>query len=328
MELQKSFHRLYPDRPWLVDVIDSRVERAEKLLDDFKRKDMPRVAISVDMLDTGIDVPAIQNLIFAKPVFSLVKFWQMIGRGTRLWKDPLTGERKTSFLIIDHWRNFDFFDLNPEGETPAVTTPLPVSLFRLRLEKLELLRQDGETQAAAEAVRQLQQMLAQLPHENVNVNPHVHMLEQLASESGWERLETQRESLNLTIAPLLRFLPHVNLLSMTFEIQTEQLALAVLKGQYEDIQKLRGHIERALSQLPWGMPQVKAQAEKVASIVKGGFWDHLNYESMLDLQRTFTPLMRYRQTENKPIMTLNLPDSVTSRRWIIYGPSWWRRSLC
>lgn len=85
LEIYKSLNRLYPDlqRRGLARVIDSRMERAEKTLDDFKFKDFPRVAISVDMLDTGIDVPAIRNLVFAKPVFSKVKFWQMIGRGTR-----------------------------------------------------------------------------------------------------------------------------------------------------------------------------------------------------------------------------------------------------
>jgi len=82
LELYKSFNRLYPDlqRRGLAKVIDSHMERAEKTLDDFKNKNFPRVAISVDMLDTGIDVPSIRNLVFAKPVFSKVKFWQMLGR--------------------------------------------------------------------------------------------------------------------------------------------------------------------------------------------------------------------------------------------------------
>src|SRR5690242_14986906 len=72
VELCNSFNRLYPDlrRRGLAEVIDSRMERADKTLDDFKRKSFPRVAISVDMLDTGVDVPAIQNLVFARPVFS------------------------------------------------------------------------------------------------------------------------------------------------------------------------------------------------------------------------------------------------------------------
>ena len=110
-EIRKSFNRLYPDlqRKGFSEIIDSYMERAEDTLDDFKTKNMPRVAISVDMLDTGIDVPEILNLVFAKPVYSQVKFWQMIGRGTRRWTDPRTGWQKKDFLIIDHWNNFSYF---------------------------------------------------------------------------------------------------------------------------------------------------------------------------------------------------------------------------
>ena len=92
--LYQSFNKLFPDfqRRGLAEIIDSHMERAEEPLDDFKFKDMPRIAIAVDMLDTGIDVPAIRSLMFAKPVFSRVKFWQMIGRGTRLYEDPRTGD--------------------------------------------------------------------------------------------------------------------------------------------------------------------------------------------------------------------------------------------
>lgn len=123
------------------------MERAEAVLDDFKFRDMPRVAISVDMLDTGIDIPAIQNLVFAKPIFSQVKFWQMIGRGTRLWTDPQTGGRKTDFFILDFWDNFAYFNLNPQGEVANAETPLPVRLFRVRLEKMLVLRGLGEAEA-------------------------------------------------------------------------------------------------------------------------------------------------------------------------------------
>src|SRR6266540_309650 len=148
--LYEGFNRLFPDyqRRGLAEIIDSHMERADKTLDDFKFKDMPRVAISVDMLDTGVDVPAIETLVFAKPVFSRVKFWQMLGRGTRLYTDPRTGDVKKDFLIIDCWNNFAYFRLNPEGETDHPTEPLPVRLFRLRLEKRLLLRGRGEEDSA------------------------------------------------------------------------------------------------------------------------------------------------------------------------------------
>jgi type I restriction enzyme R subunit len=117
-----------------------------------------------------VDVPSIQTLVFAKPVFSRTKFWQMIGRGTRLYTDKATGEIKKDFLIIDHWKNFAFFELNPDGEVDHPTEPLPVRLFRLRLEKCLLLHSQ---QADPElAVVDLKAMLAALPRESINVRPH------------------------------------------------------------------------------------------------------------------------------------------------------------
>ncbi len=321
LEIQRSFYRLYPDKPWLAEVIDSRMERAEKLLDDFKYKDTPRVAISVDMLDTGIDVPAIQNLVFAKPVFSLIKFWQMIGRGTRRWTDALTGTEKESFLIIDHWRNFDFFQINPEGETPSLTTPLPVSLFRLRLEKLALFLRLEKHEAAAQTVEQLQHMLALLPHDNPDIHPHQTELDRLASTRAWENLTEQMEHLQKTIAPLLRFLPDVNLLSVTFEIETEQLALALLEQKPERAAKVREHILHTLSLLPTGLPQVQERQADLRLMTSDGFWTNLTYERILDLQTTWKDLVRFRQRQHKTMLTLHLPDSISSRRWIVYGPS-------
>jgi len=178
--LWEGFNRLYPElqRQGMAEIIDSHMERADATLDDFKHRNMPRVAISVDMLDTGVDVPAIQNLVFAKPVFSKVKFWQMIGRGTRLHADKATGEIKRDFLIIDHWKNFAYFKLKPDGEVDHPSEPLPVRLFRLRLEKWQLLfaqQHDIET-----ATADLLLMIQALPRHSINVRPHWDELDALA----------------------------------------------------------------------------------------------------------------------------------------------------
>jgi len=208
LELYKSFNRLYPDlqRRNLAKVIDSQMERAEKTLDDFKNKDFPRVAISVDMLDTGIDVPSLRNLVFAKPVFSKVKFWQMLGRGTRTWTDPVSGEKKADFLVIDHWDNFDFFQVNKDGRTGAVSEPLPSRLFRLRLEKLQILSGRAEAVDVAHTIGQLRQLVGTLPLENINIAPHSEEIQALAgSDKPWRDLsEDFVTKVSHTIAPLLR----------------------------------------------------------------------------------------------------------------------------
>ena len=114
--LQALFDEMYPQYAGsFCRVIDHYDPRAEELIDEFKGLvDRPKltIAISVDMLDTGIDVPGIVNLVFAKPVYSYVKFWQMIGRGTRLCPNLFgPGKDKTHFLIFDHWGNFEWFGL-------------------------------------------------------------------------------------------------------------------------------------------------------------------------------------------------------------------------
>ncbi len=323
LEILKSFQRLYPNlqRQGLVQVIDSQMERADKLLDDFKRRDMPRIAISVDMLDTGIDVPAIQNLVFAKPVFSQVKFWQMIGRGTRLWTDPQTGRQKEGFLILDFWNNFHYFNMNPDTATATSTEPIPVRLFRLRLDKLQLLRSYGMVAEANATRTQLQQMLAELPHDNVNIRPHHSRLTQLATDTAWALFdETLLAELKQSIAPLLRFLPNANLAVLTFAVKTERLANAYLAGETEQIENLRPHLIQDLQLLPTGLPDVAAVQNQHIWMQSDGFWAHLDYGRILTLQETFAPLMRYRQRRQQEIITLNLPDHIAAR-WIMYGPS-------
>src|SRR5690606_22645091 len=111
--LKQLFDEMYPNFGGsLCKVIDHYEPNAEQLIDDFKNPANPlTIAISVDMLDTGIDVPEVVNLVFAKPVRSYVKFWQMIGRGTRLCENLFgPGRHKEAFRIFDHWGNFEYFD--------------------------------------------------------------------------------------------------------------------------------------------------------------------------------------------------------------------------
>ena len=128
--LQNLFDEMYPQYGGkFCRVIDNYDPRAEELIDDFKGEgnnpDLT-IAISVDMLDTGIDVPEIVNLVFAKPVYSYVKFWQMIGRGTRLLENLFgPGQHKTHFLIFDHWKNFEFFDQRYQPAEPKQAKSLP-----------------------------------------------------------------------------------------------------------------------------------------------------------------------------------------------------------
>ncbi len=327
LEIYQSFNRLYPDlqRRGLARIIDSHMERVEKTLDDFKTRDFPRVAISVDMLDTGIDIPSLRNLVFAKPVFSYVKFWQMIGRGTRLWTDPVSGRRKEDFLIIDHWDNFAYFQVNQEGkEGGAETEPFPTRLFRLRLEKMQILA--GRTTEADSdfACAQLQHMLADVPLENINVAPHADELRALcAATEAWQPLCDEKVShLSAAIAPLLRFSTATNYSTLQFENLTEQLALAHLKGDVGEVERLRTRVVENIRLLPGDLPEIRAVEPQRAFVLSPGFWEHLDYARIMDMQETFAPLMRLRaRRESGEMIRLTLPDEILSRHWIVFGPA-------
>ncbi|RQN06646.1 type I restriction endonuclease subunit R [Pantoea ananatis] len=318
--LYGGFNRLYPElqRQGMAEIIDSHMDRADATLDDFKYRNMPRVAISVDMLDTGVDVPAIQNLVFAKPVFSKVKFWQMIGRGTRLHIDKATGEIKKDFLIIDHWKNFAYFKLKPDGEVEYPSEPLPVRLFRLRLEKWLLLHSlEQDTQMAIAA---LLAMLDALPRYSINVRPHWDDLDKLLRQ--WpEPSQSALEHLSRTIAPLMRFALLVSMEELQFRIWCERLTVACLKGDALEQTKVRERIQEAVYSLADNIPEVQRVSEQRVWVQSTGFWQHLDTARLSMLQSVFSPLMRYRTSIPSRTVEINLPDSITQRSWIIYGPT-------
>lgn len=326
LELYKSFNRLYPDlqRRGLAKVIDSQMERAEKTLGDFKNKDFPRVAISVDMLDTGIDVPSIRNLVFARPVFSKVKFWQMLGRGTRTWTDPISGQKKADFLVIDHWDNFDYFQVNKDGRASAVSEPLPSRLFRLRLEKLQILMGRSDSPSVAHTIRQLRDLVGTLPLGNINVSPHADEIQSLSeTDFQWSNLTEDRIThLSHTIAPLLRFSVAGSYPELQFENQIEQLALAHLKSDASEIEQLRSRITQHLVLLPTNIPEVRPHLEALAAAQTDAFWAGLTCARIMQLQDAFSPLMRFRNRRpTGTFIRLTLPDQIQQRHWIVFGPT-------
>ena len=167
-------------------------------------------AISVDMLDTGVDVPEVVNLVFAKPVYSYVKFWQMIGRGTRVL-DPDESKlkpwcpEKDRFLIIDCWGNFEYFQMDPKGREPGRQIPLPVRLFTTRLDKLEAAM-TLEREEIAETVKEdLRQDLADLPGNNVVVMDGRSELAKTEDKQFWTTLGADGAAyLRSVISPILR----------------------------------------------------------------------------------------------------------------------------
>jgi len=167
-------------------VIDNYDPRAEQLIDDFKgdgtNNDL-MIAISVDMLDTGIDIPEVVNLVFFKIVRSKTKFFQMIGRGTRLCPDLFgPGQDKEFFYIFDFCQNLEFFNQNAKGVEGSSQEPLSTKLFKTRLELLESFRDmdapdDGILELDRNLAGTLREVVQAMNTDNFIVRPHREQVE-------------------------------------------------------------------------------------------------------------------------------------------------------
>ena len=172
--LRQMFDEMYPQYGGtFCQVIDNYDPRAEQLIDDFKGEGANSaltIAISVDMLDTGIDIPEILNLVFAKPVKSPVKFWQMIGRGTRIRENLFgPGQDKTIFRIFDHWGNFERFDLGYRPAEPAESKSIVQLVFEERLNLAEAALQKSEISDFEKVIELIAADIAAVPEDSIAV---------------------------------------------------------------------------------------------------------------------------------------------------------------
>jgi type I restriction enzyme R subunit len=327
--LAEIFDKLYPEHAGrLARVLvsdDPRVYGKGGLLDQFKHSDMPRVAISVDMLDTGVDVPEVVNLVFAKPVFSYTKFWQMIGRGTRVLPAPHKRKpwcpEKRAFLVIDCWGNFDFFKMHPKGLEPGEQVPLPVRLFHARLDALVAALAGGHEDVVAAVIEDLRADLATLPVNNAVVAEARADLLPLADDGYWSVLTVQRLGfLRTTVAPVLRARPAVEAKAMRFETEAVELVTAMLSGQQARMDVLRESLAVQVSELPLSVNTVAAQRERVETTRATSWWIGATLAQVRDAARGLAPLMRFRQPPREPMMRLDIADLTVVREKVEFGP--------
>jgi type I restriction enzyme R subunit len=279
--------------------IDNYEPRAEQLIDDFKTNDGTKnltIAVSVDMLDTGIDVPGIVNLVFAKPVKSYAKFWQMIGRGTRLCPDLFgPGKDKSYFEIFDHWGNFEYFDEPQEEEEPSQAKSLTELLFEARIKLGETAVGTQNVDALKLATSLLRADIAALPQDCLNVREKWREVRGIEKDGVLEEFQPATVAvLRREIAPLLQWREVRGLES------AHQFDLLIVRLQQARLSKsaladdLRDKVINQIAELPINLRQV---AEKLPVIQLAKTTDFYLSASTLDLEKVRTELrgvMRYR----------------------------------
>ncbi|MCR5372539.1 MAG: DEAD/DEAH box helicase family protein, partial [Solobacterium sp.] len=208
-EILKNFGKEFPHLPGWAKVIDNYMTYAQSAIDEFSEPDkLPQIAISVDMLDTGIDVPEVLNLVFFKKVMSKAKFWQMIGRGTRLCPGLIDGEDKNKFYIFDFCGNFEFFRMN-KGHVNSNTLALSAMLFSLKAQivyKLQDMAYQTEELIAfrKSLVQELLEKVQELDRENFAVKQHLKYVELYSDPENYKTLTYENTLImGQELAPLI-----------------------------------------------------------------------------------------------------------------------------
>jgi len=333
-EIESIFNTLYPQyNGEFAKVIvsnDPRVYGQNGLLNQFKKNDLPRVGISVDMLDTGIDIRELVNLVFAKPVYSYTKFWQMIGRGTRLLDANKTNAwcvEKEQFLILDCWDNFEYFKLNPKGKELKNSIPIPVKLFGLRLEKIEKAIELGESAIVSNEIGKLKNQIASLPENSIVILDAKSALErtndpnfwnQVASTSGNDAIVFLRE----IVKPLFRTVSNVDFQAMRFERDVLEVTLAKLRKEDAIFETLKVGVIETISELPLSVNVVAVEEDLIRSAQNNAFWAKATEADFDHLVVKLSPLLKFIESFVPPFQMAkyDLKDVVIEKEFVEFGP--------
>jgi type I restriction enzyme R subunit len=317
--LQKQFRTLFPQYGGnFCKVIDNHEPRAEELIEEFKKpKSGFNVAISVDMLDTGVDVPEVVNLVFAKPVFSYVKFWQMIGRGTRLCEGLLGTDDngkpidKKEFLIFDHWGNFEYFDELREEAEPRPSKSLLQRLFESRLELAETALNKPDIPSFDATAELLIKDIIDLPDNTISVKEKYKEVHTARNPEAIKQFDPATVAmLRQDIAPLMQWRSiEADADAYKFDLLMCRLETEHLRGspRFEDF---KADFLNQLTQLSMHLNQVRAKADVIAKVRGSAFWTSVNVAALESVRTELRGIMKYRSTGGIPALPPKVLDVV------------------
>ena len=319
------FHELYPEHPAnYCQLIDNYVKYADDLILKFENDDEFRIAVSVDMLDTGIDVPAVVNLVFFKPVKSKIKFVQMIGRGTRLCENLFgEGKDKTHFIIFDYCGNFEYFDAHPDGTDGMGGRSLSQRLFEVRLDILhELQRIEYQEQEFARSYYNKTKYLLHAAvykikghSARMQVRAEMQYVDKYSDYATWESVSPLMvKEIKVHITPLLDSGLEGFDLSIAFDIRMLDIELSMLvQGNTgmatRDVKTVRQVAQYLLTEKA-SIPQVFAKAEQLKTLVSEQFWDAPSLEKLEQLRVDVRDLMQFLDKSPKKQIDVNIDDTV------------------
>lgn len=322
--IEERFNHHYPHyKGHFARIIDNYAKYPQSLIDDFSQKEKePHIAISVDMMDTGIDVPEVVNLVFFKPVYSKIKFWQMIGRGTRLCPDLFgPGHDKTDFRIFDFCFNFDFFRENPDGIETSGAMPLGARLFQSRVQLLAWVQAtpelDAENVLASSLVDGLFTEVAAMNRDNFIVRMHLEAVTKYQDRNAWATLkDADFAQLQGELAPLPTELELEEIEARLFDLTALRMQLAFAEGSMNAFETMRRKVVNIamLLEEKTNVPGVKAQLEYLQAMQTEEFWEGLSLQLLEEMRLRLRGLMSSLDKKNKVVVYTDFEDEIMGVR--------------
>jgi len=320
--IEQRFNKNYPEYAGkFLRVIDNYETKAQDLLEVFVDKyeeHEPQIAVSVDMMDTGVDAPRVVNLVFFKQVKSSTKFWQMIGRGTRLCPDLFgPGLDKTEFAIFDYCQNFEFFGVNPDGIESNLIKSLTQQVFEAKLEVALLLREKAdstdEQRVLAEAyLTELQQLVAGLDVNRFVVKAKMRAVVEYSDKGRWDNLSKgDRLDVNTHLSTLI--LPNKNddELARRFDILILNYQLALLSGAYRTdgyINKISGTAKALLKKQ--NIPAIALHVTLLNELQTEPFWQGININRLDNVRLSMRDLIKYLDKDKQANVITTFEDDL------------------
>ncbi|MDV6274630.1 DEAD/DEAH box helicase family protein [Rhodococcus erythropolis] len=297
-------------------VITHQVTFSQDLIDKFSMPDQePHIAISVDMLDTGIDVPDVVNLVFFKPVRSKAKFWQMVGRGTRLRENLYgPGQDKENFFIFDVCGNFDFFNAHPDAADGAATVSLSQRLFSTRTDLVFALGKYGAgNDLRVEVADMLHRSVVGMRLDNFIVRSKHRHVEKYANRDEWESLTEQKAAEIVdNLAGLPTEVRDSDEMAKRFDLMVLRAQLAVVNNdgtlpKYQDpIRSIAdGLLDQGLS-----IPQVKAKEKLLREVASDEWWEDVTLQMLEEARRELRSIVRLLEKKKAVIVYTDFEDTL------------------
>ena len=317
----KRFNVLYPEygSDFCV-LIDNYVTYAQNLIDKFEIRDKdPQIAVSVDMLDTGIDVPDVLNLVFFKIVKSKIKFMQMIGRGTRLCEGIFGASKdKECFYIFDWCRNFEYFEKNPDGQTVKQSLSLTERLFGLRAEiafylQHQTYQEDAFTKGLHDDLKAtMKEQVSSLSDSHISVRNRWDAVSHFKTDDAWVCLTAANvQTLKLDIAPLL---PHntQDENAKKFDVLVLAVELGFVNDEFnasKPIVHIRNLAERLMTKAT--IPQVVAKMDTIKDVLNPTAWENLSLRWLERVRVELRDLIKFLVGDGGKTWTVDIEDIVT-----------------